>query len=548
MKESVAIAKDADAKKDFLPTKSEKSIHRVRNEPEKQLGSLRSVIDNIRHDGGTPSLDSIATELSSMHTAQRASVLLALQRTHGNQYVQRVVTGIQAKLKVGQPGDKYEQEADRVAEQVVRMPEDQVQRQVEPEEEEEEEKKKKEEELIQPKENSSAAAEVTPGIENSINSLRGGGQPLPESVRNYFEPRLGYDFSQARIHTDADADTLNRALNARAFTTGQDIFFRQETYNPGSSSGRKLLVHELTHVVQQTGKKIQRKLNIGKPGDRYEQEADQMARAVVRQEQQAVPETVGEGLVHRQVKGEEEEALVQTKAEYALILRQAKQQKGQKIPAEVNTSDIEQEIDSRLTALYKHVNTAIHSFENWFNKTKVKVDDLSPFAKFLRDKMKGIFGILLTGPYVVGAGLVYEIIAVSVDKAIADKIKSIKDFRKNMTVRFLEKITTETTKKQGEIKEKLADAVATIDQTKVNVENHDEVVDAVTTQYFKIPNYKGKMLWPQILTNLVEAYLTFYWSKKGSLERGIMLSMYPGMTFKEIMEWASTCQIREQLE
>jgi hypothetical protein len=69
MKESVALAKDADAKKDFSSTRSDNSIHRVRNEPEKQLGSLRSVIGNIRHDGGTPSLDGIATELSSMHTA-----------------------------------------------------------------------------------------------------------------------------------------------------------------------------------------------------------------------------------------------------------------------------------------------------------------------------------------------------------------------------------------------------------------------------------------------------------------------------------------------
>jgi hypothetical protein len=137
MKESVAIAKDAAAKKEFSPTRSGNSIHRVRNAPERQLGSLRDVIGNITRDGGTPSANSIATELSSMHTAQRTSVLLALQRTHGNRYVQRVVAGIQAKLKVGQSGDIYEEEADRVAEQVMQMPEPQVQRQ--PEEGEEEE-------------------------------------------------------------------------------------------------------------------------------------------------------------------------------------------------------------------------------------------------------------------------------------------------------------------------------------------------------------------------------------------------------------------------
>jgi hypothetical protein len=93
-----------DATKESSPTRSDKNIHRVRNKPEGQLGSLRNVIDTIRCDGGTPSVDSIVTHLSSMHTAQRAPALLALQQTHGNRYVQRVVSMIQAKLKVGQPG------------------------------------------------------------------------------------------------------------------------------------------------------------------------------------------------------------------------------------------------------------------------------------------------------------------------------------------------------------------------------------------------------------------------------------------------------------
>jgi hypothetical protein len=130
MKESVAIAKETNRKKESSPTRSGNSIHRVRNEPERQLGSLRAVIGNIRRNGGTPSVESIATELSSVHSAQRAPALLALQRTHGNRYVQRVVSGIQAKLKISQPGDMYEQEADRVADAVMRMPEPQVQRQM----------------------------------------------------------------------------------------------------------------------------------------------------------------------------------------------------------------------------------------------------------------------------------------------------------------------------------------------------------------------------------------------------------------------------------
>ena len=123
MNESVAITKEADAKKGSSTHRSEEDIHRVKHETERQLGSLGAVIGNIRRDGGTPSADSIATELSALHTPERAPVLSALQQPHDNRYVQRVVAGIQAKMKVGQPGDIYEQEADRVAEQVLRTAE-----------------------------------------------------------------------------------------------------------------------------------------------------------------------------------------------------------------------------------------------------------------------------------------------------------------------------------------------------------------------------------------------------------------------------------------
>jgi hypothetical protein len=94
-----------DAEKEFSPTRSDKKIQGLRNEPERQLGSLRRVVDIIRCDGGTPSAESIATHLSGMHIAQRAPALLALQRTRRNLYVQRVMAGIQAKLTIGQPGE-----------------------------------------------------------------------------------------------------------------------------------------------------------------------------------------------------------------------------------------------------------------------------------------------------------------------------------------------------------------------------------------------------------------------------------------------------------
>ena len=239
MKESVAIAKEADAKKDFSPTKSDNNIHRIRDEPERQLGSLRSVIDNITRDGGTPSVDSIATELSSMSIGGRAPALLALQQTHGNRYVQRVVAGIQAKLVVGQPGDKYEQEADRVADAVMRTAEPEVQWQV------------GEEELLQVKSIGDVTPEVTHDLESQINTIRGGGKPLSESERAFFEPRFGVNFGQVRVHTGTQAAESAQVLNARAYTLGQHVVFGEGQYAPGTAVGRRLLAHELTHVLQQ---------------------------------------------------------------------------------------------------------------------------------------------------------------------------------------------------------------------------------------------------------------------------------------------------------
>ena len=90
-------------------------------------------------------------------------------------------------------------------------------------------------------------------VESSIQQARGGGQSLDRGVRTQMESSLGTDFSGVRVHTDSRANSLNHSLSARAFTTGQDVFFRSGAYNPGSSSGRELIAHELTHVMQQRG-------------------------------------------------------------------------------------------------------------------------------------------------------------------------------------------------------------------------------------------------------------------------------------------------------
>lgn len=148
---------------------------------------------------------------------------------------------IQAKLTLGPVGDPYEQEADRVAQQVIGRicsstsePASQaVQRR------------------------SGAGMAVTPKLEAAIQGVRGHGQPLPDHLCTSMGQAFGADFSGVRIHTDSHADQLNQVTLARAFTTGQDIFFKQGEYNPHSSTGGTLLAHELAHVVQQGGAAVQ---------------------------------------------------------------------------------------------------------------------------------------------------------------------------------------------------------------------------------------------------------------------------------------------------
>src|SRR5215813_3667241 len=232
--------------------------------------------------------------------------LLQLQRTIGNRAVERL---LQAKLAVSHPGDPYEREADRVAEQVTRMsvtdsttpaqrqlmPEEDkdkpplqtkplaasirplAQRQAMPEEEEkkkppvqmkslaesltplvqrqtipEEEEKKKP--PVQMKSTLQRAVgeesvEAGPSIEQQLGQSSGKGSPLPESVRAYMEPRFGVDFSAVRVHTGSESTQLNRSLSAQAFTHGSDIYFGEGQ----SPTNLELTAHELTHVVQQTG-------------------------------------------------------------------------------------------------------------------------------------------------------------------------------------------------------------------------------------------------------------------------------------------------------
>src|SRR5262249_54940309 len=94
---------------------------------------------------------------------------------------------------------------------------------------------------------------VKPGVEHTIEHARGGGHPLPGALLTRMERSFGADFSGVRVHADSESDSLNRSLRARAFTTGQDLFFRGGEYNPERRRGQELIAHELTHVVQQNG-------------------------------------------------------------------------------------------------------------------------------------------------------------------------------------------------------------------------------------------------------------------------------------------------------
>ncbi|MFO7033093.1 hypothetical protein B9T07_25375, partial [Limnospira fusiformis CCALA 023] len=192
---------------------------------------------------------------------------------------------IQAKLTVGAVGDKYEQEADRVADVVV----DQIQSppthpEVQKQEAEGGQEQpqllrtprisqlQKKEELsntlqresdeeefdddgdVQMKpQTASAGGEVSADLESSIQREKGGGEPLDEHLQSQMGQAMGADFRGVRIHDNSQASQLNQSIQAKAFTTGQDIFFKQGEYQPESRGGQKLIAHELTHVVQQGG-------------------------------------------------------------------------------------------------------------------------------------------------------------------------------------------------------------------------------------------------------------------------------------------------------
>jgi len=204
---------------------------------------------------------------------------------------------LQARLTIGAANDAYEQEADRIASQVMQTSANQqiqpqeeealqrsplaatvtplVQREPVPEEEEpvqarflQREALSEEEESLQARfvqretlpeaeeplqARAAGAIEATADLESHLAQTQGAGSSLPEATRDFMEPRFGNDFSQVRVHTDSTAVQMSQAIGAQAFTHGNDIYFNAGKYDPNSHAGKELLAHELTHVVQQTG-------------------------------------------------------------------------------------------------------------------------------------------------------------------------------------------------------------------------------------------------------------------------------------------------------
>ena len=242
--------------------------------------------------------------------------ILHLQRTIGNQAVQRLLERttenikgdsatannthfghdfsripvnsilplkIQAKLTVSTPIDKYEQEADQVADAVMAgntLPVGQISQGVQrklyrvelrpedmvdsmppvkgalgvefPEATSTEEVQRSA---------SNETATVSPHFEQSLRqSTHSGGEALPSSTRSFMESRFGWNFSSVRVHSDARANTLARDVNARAFTLDNRVFFAKSQYQPDTQEGQHLLAHELTHVVQQSEGRLSRKI------------------------------------------------------------------------------------------------------------------------------------------------------------------------------------------------------------------------------------------------------------------------------------------------
>lgn len=165
--------------------------------------------------------DTPKNQRHSQHESQSA-------KTHPSRTI------VHAKLEMTEPGDHDEQEADAIADAVVSG--GKISRK------------------ISSGASGNSGIAVSHQMESQLSQLQGGGRPMPQGLLNMMENGFGQDFSQVRIHTDSDAASMSSSINAKAFTLGNDIYFNRGQFAPETTEGQRLVAHELTHVVQGTGK------------------------------------------------------------------------------------------------------------------------------------------------------------------------------------------------------------------------------------------------------------------------------------------------------
>lgn len=236
-----------------------------------------------------PKSDELSESSSSNETTQRGNVSSVSSReqgllhssgpTVGLRFGNSVTgdLGVHTKVTVNEPDDKYEKEAECVADAVMRTPVSEraidaenrlpsvhIQRLCPRRQRRHNEDKslnyEEYEAELQRKENTGMVPPVTDPIQQQIQSLRGGGRPLPRSMRSFFEPRFGENFRDVRLHMGSKADEIARSVNARAFALGNNIVFANGAYEPDTKTGQRLLAHELTHVAQQASVTARRRL------------------------------------------------------------------------------------------------------------------------------------------------------------------------------------------------------------------------------------------------------------------------------------------------
>ncbi|MDB5285239.1 MAG: hypothetical protein JWR05_188 [Mucilaginibacter sp.] len=221
---------------------------------------------------------------------------------------------IQPRLTINQPNDIYEQQADAVAEKVMRMPDAGV-KQISPflagnkpidvqrkcAECEEEEKQK-----LQRKESGISVPVVSSAVSETLQSA---GQSLDITTRSFMEPRFGFDFGKVRIHNDSQAQQSAKDINALAYTHQNNIVFGAGQYQPQTDPGRKLLAHELTHVIQQSSMPNRAgEFHIGEQNKLFEQQADNNSGQLLTEDTQSLDKTMpkqytGSPFLQRQVPG-----------------------------------------------------------------------------------------------------------------------------------------------------------------------------------------------------------------------------------------------------